>query len=70
MRFDELTQSGREDAADYYQGKDYMYSLYELSVPVVFGPQTDHDAAAPAPTTFGLLIEWLDIAPGKSHMPQ
>jgi len=42
------------------------YDRAELRVPVVVQPQTDDDALAPPPTTFGELMERLDIVPGIS----
>jgi len=69
-KLDKLTQPGWEDAADYFRDRDKKYSTAELRVPVVVQPQTDDDASAPPPTTFGELMERLDIAPGISQMPQ
>ena len=42
----------------------------ELKVPAVVKPQTDTTAATPSPTTFGELMQVLDIVPGQSQMPQ
>jgi len=70
MKLDELTQPGWENAADYILERDKKYGTAELRVPVVVQPQTDDDASAPPPTTFGELIERLDIVPGISQMPQ
>ena len=70
MKLDELTQPGWEDAADYFRERDKKYGTAELRVPVVVQPQTDDDASAPPPTTFGELMERLDIVPGISQMPQ
>jgi len=39
-------------------------------VPAVVQPQTDDDAAAPAPTTYRELMECLEIVSGMSQMPQ
>jgi len=47
-----------------------MYGTFELSVPAVVKPQMDQDVAAPAPTTFGELMECVDIVPGISQMLQ
>jgi hypothetical protein len=63
-KLDELTQPGWEDAADYFSERDKKYGTAELWVPVVIQPQTDDDASAPPPTTFGELLERLDIVPG------
>jgi len=70
MKLDELTQPGWDDAADYIREIDKKYSTSELRVPAVVQPQTDDDAAAPAPTTFGELMECLEIVPGRSQMLQ
>jgi len=70
MKLDELSQPGWEEAADYFHERDMKYGTAELRVPVVVQPQTDHDAWAPPPTTFGELMERLDIVPGISQMPQ
>jgi hypothetical protein len=70
MKRDELTQPGWEDAADYSRGRDKKYSTAKLTVPVVIQPQTDDDPSAPPRTTYGELMERLDIVPGISQMPQ
>jgi len=70
MKLDELTQLGWEDAADYFRERDKKYGTAELRVPVVVQPQTDDDASASPPTTFGELMERLDIVPGISQMLQ
>jgi len=44
--------------------------MTELKVPAVVKPQTDMTAATPSPTTFGELMQVLDIVPGQSHMMQ
>jgi len=41
-----------------------------LRVPVVIQPQTNDDASAPPSTTFGELMEKINIVPGISQMPQ
>jgi len=70
MNLDELTQPGCEDAADYFRGPDKKSGTADVRVPVVVQPQTDDDASAPPPTTFGELMERLDIVPGILQMPQ
>ena len=70
MKFDELTQPGWEDAADYSSERDKKYGTFDLRVPAVVQPQTNDDAPAPAPTTFGELMESLDIVPGISQRPE
>jgi hypothetical protein len=70
MKLEELTQPGWEDAADYFRERDKKYGTAELKVPVVVQLQTHDGASSPPPTTFGELMEWLDIVPGISQMPQ
>jgi hypothetical protein len=70
MKLDELTQLGWEDAADYFRERDKRYGTAELRVPVLVQPQKDDGTVAPPPTTFGQLMERLDIFPGISEMPQ
>jgi len=70
MKLDELTQPGWGDAADNFCKTDKKYRMSELNVPAVIKSQTDHVAAAPPPTSFGELLETLDIVPGLSPMPQ
>jgi hypothetical protein len=70
MRLDELTQPGWEDATDYFREGEMKYGTTELKVPAAGKPQTDLTAATPSPTTFGELMEALDIVPGQSPMPQ
>jgi len=70
MKLDELTQPRWEDAADYFRERDKKYGTSELRVPAVVQPQTNDDAPAPPPTTFGELMESLDIVPGILQRPQ
>jgi len=70
MKLDELTQTGWEDAADYFREQDKKYSTTELRVPAVVQPKTMDDAPAPPPATFGELMECLDIVPGISQRQQ
>jgi len=70
MKLDELTQPGWEDAADHFHERDKKYGRFELRVPAVVQPQTNDDAPAPPPTTFGELMESVDIVPGISQRPQ
>jgi len=67
MKFDQLTQPGWEDAADYFRERDKKYGTSELRVPAVVQPQTNDDAPPHPPTTFAELIECLDIVPGRSQ---
>jgi hypothetical protein len=69
MKLDELRQPGWEDLADYVRQSDKEYSTSELKVPDVAQLQTDDDAAATAPRTFGGLMECPDIVPGISQIP-
>jgi len=70
MKLEQLTHQGWEDAADYFRERDKKYGTAELRVPEVVQPQTDDDALAPPPTTFGELMERLEIVPGISQMPR
>ena len=65
-----MTNPGSEDGADYYRERDKEYGTSELRIPTVVQPQTDDDTAAPAPMTFGELMESLDIVPGILQMAQ
>ena len=67
---DELTEPGWGDAADYIHERDMKYGTTELKVLAVVKPQTDIAAATTSPTTFGVLLQILDIVPGQSQMPQ
>jgi len=69
LRLDELTQRGCGDAADYFCKGDMKYGTTELKIPAVGKPQEDSTAATPSPTTFGELMQALDIVPGQSQMP-
>jgi len=70
IKLDELTQLGWENVPDYSPKRDKEYDTSELMVPAVVQAQTDDDASAPAPTTFGELLACLDIVPGISPLPQ
>jgi len=70
MKLDELTQPGWEDAATYFCERGKKYGTFELRVPAVVQPQTNEDARVPPPTTFGELMETVDIVPGISQRPQ
>jgi hypothetical protein len=70
MKLNELTQPRWEDAADYFCERDKKYGPAELRVPVVVQPQTDDNASAPPPTTFGELMQRIEIVPGISQMLQ
>jgi len=68
MKLDVLTQSGWEDAADYFRERDMKYGTTEFRVPVVVMPQIDTTAATPSLTTFGEHMRTIDIAQGQSPM--
>jgi len=70
LKFDELTQPWLGDTADYFCERDMNYGMTELEVPAVVKPQIDTTAATPSPTTFGELIQVLDMVLGQSQMPQ
>ena len=70
MKLDELTQLGWEDTADYFRDRDKKYCTSELRFPAIVQPQTDNDPEAPAPTTFGELMECPEIVPGILPTPQ
>jgi len=70
MKLDEMAQQGWGDTAYYICGTDMNYGTAKLRVPVVVKLQTDDVAAAPALTTFGELVEYLDIVPGISQILQ
>jgi len=70
MTLDKLAQPGLGDAANYFCERDMKYGTTELKVPAVVKPQTDTTAAKPSLTTFGELMQVLDIVPGQSQMPQ
>jgi len=70
MRLAKLTQPGWGDAADYFRERDMKYGMTELKALAVGKPQTDTIAATPSPTTFGELMQALDIVPGQSQPPQ
>jgi hypothetical protein len=70
LRFDELMQPGWGDVADYFRERDMKYGTTELKIPAGGKPQEDSTAATPSPTSFGELMQALDIVPGQSQMPQ
>ena len=64
MRLDELMQPGWGDTANSFRERDTKYRMTELKVPAVVKPQTDTTAATPSPTTFGELMQVLEIVTG------
>jgi hypothetical protein len=69
MRLDELMQPGWGDASDYFRESDMKSRTPELKVLAVGKPQTDSTAATPSPTTFGELMQALDMVRRQSQMP-
>jgi hypothetical protein len=53
MKLDELTQPGWKDAADYLREQGKKYGITELRLLAIVQPQTNDDALAPPPATFG-----------------
>ena len=70
MKLDVLKQLGWEDAADYFCQRNKKYSTSELSVLAMVQLQSNDEALAPPPTTFGELMENLHIVPRILQMPQ
>lgn len=70
MKLEVFTQPGWGDAADSFRQRDNHYSTVELMVQAVVVSQRHQDVAEPAPSAFGVLVEWVDTVPGGSHMPQ
>jgi hypothetical protein len=69
MKLDKLTELGWEDAADYLRERDNKYGTPELMVAAVVQLQTNDDAPAPPPATFGEQMGSRDIAPGIPQTP-
>ena len=67
MMFDELTQLGWEDAADYFHEQDEKYGTSELRVLAVVQPLMNDNAPPHSPTTFAELMVSLDSVPGISQ---
>jgi hypothetical protein len=67
INFDQLTQPGWEDAADYFRQRDKKYGTSELTVPAVGQPQMNDDAPPCPPTPFAELMKSLDIVHGISE---
>jgi len=70
MWLEELMQPRWVDAAGNFCERDKNYRTAELKVPAVANPQTDSFAATPSLTTFGLLMQTLDIIPRQAQMLQ
>jgi len=69
MRLEELTQPGCGDIANCFRERDMKCWTAEFKVPAIFKPQIDRTAATPYPTTFGELMQTLDIVCGKEQIP-
>jgi hypothetical protein len=69
MRFDELTQPGWGDAANYFYERDMRYGTAELQVPVVVKPQIDSTTATPSLITVGEHMQTPEIVRGQLEMP-
>jgi hypothetical protein len=67
MNLNEWSQPGWEDAAQYFHEGDKKYGTSKLLVAAIVQPHTNDDPPAHPPTTFGELIESLDIVPGISR---
>ena len=66
MKIDDLTQQPAwGDVPDHFCERDERYGTAKMIVPAVVMPQTVVDAAAFASTTFGAIVETLDIVPRK-----
>jgi hypothetical protein len=70
MKLDEVIEPECDDPAVYFCERDQKYGTSELKLPAVVKLQTDHNVAAPPPTTFEELMTSLDIVPRISQMPQ
>jgi len=69
MRLDELTQPGWGDAANLFYERDMKDGTAELKFPAVVKPEIDMTAATPSLTTFGELMQTLDIVWRQSQIP-
>ena len=69
INLDELRQPGWGDMADYFRERDTRYGVTELKFPAVVKLYKVEDAAHPALSTFGELMESLDIIPGILQIP-
>jgi hypothetical protein len=67
MKFEESTDPGWEDAANYFRGRDMMYGTSELRVRASVPPQIKYDATPHQLTTFAEIMENQDIMPGISQ---
>ena len=67
MKFDELTQPGWEDAADFFCERDEKSGTTKLRVPAVVQQRTNDDDTPHPLTTFAEPMESHDIVPGISE---
>jgi len=67
MKFDELTQPGWEDAADFFCERDEKSGTTKLRVPAVVQQRTNDDDTPHPPTPFAEPMESHDIVPGISE---
>ena len=67
---DTVTQPGLGDAANCFHEGEEQYSTPRLGVPAVVKLHVDEVASIPALTTFGVHMEYIEIVPRKSQMPQ
>jgi hypothetical protein len=63
LKYDEQTQLGWGDAAEFFRERAMTYGMTELKIPADGKLQTDSTAATPSPTTFGEGTQTLDIVP-------
>ena len=67
MKFDQLTQPGWEDAADYFRERDNKYGTSVSRVEAGVPQRTNDDTPPHPPTTFEEPMESLAIVPGISE---
>jgi len=67
MQLDKLTQLACGNAGNYFHETDQKCGTTESKVPLVIHPPTTKVAAVPATTTYGELMESLDIVRRKLH---
>jgi hypothetical protein len=69
IRHEEWMQPGWRDAANYLCVMDMKYGTVELKVPAVVRPRIGMTVATPSLTTFGELMQALDIVRRHLLMP-
>jgi len=69
MRFDELTQPGCRDAANYLRKREMTYGTAELKIPAVVKPQIETTTATLSIITVGEHMLTPEIFRGQSQMP-